>query len=809
MRNSFKTKILCTFTSVILVQGALAEEEPSKKGVILETVVVVAEKQSASIQEVPISISVLDSDFIKEWSIGDLNAASTFAPNVKIAEAGYFMLPRIRGFGTNQNNKAFESPAGVAIDGIPHSRLEYFNAALFDTNRIEIYRGPQGTNFGKNTTAGLVHILTNNPTSEYTGYIDAQNGQYNRRRYEGAFSGPLINDFVDFRIAALKEDRDGFIDNTAGESLSGAPNNSRGVEKDGVRLKLDFFNLWDSSLLLTIERFDSHHIGSGTELFDVADAFKEAVLRYDSNTDFTRGNGRNTINDADFRSISLQSYKAEWKKNLYDWRLTALAGFSDLRSRAALDTDGTPVPAIFATDSDRSPTKTFEFRAASPMIDGFFGVDSIFGWDLGESKLLAGAYYQNREIQGDGIGYKIGASYLDLFLAGFTDSPSSQVPGFLVDIISPLYPVPSTALNLLSPTGEYSEEASQHFDQEAEVKAVFTNFEWAFSDHWALEYGVRYDEEEKSASFSQVYSDKSSAQIILPLFGVNEYSAEKSRSESNVAQKVSLNFQPSDETGIFFHVARGYRSGGYNSYSFSGADDELMYEPEEAVDYGIDIKTTLLDGSMQLNLSFFRIVVKDFQVLVAVSSELGFGVGSSKVENAAKAQSQGMEFDVKWAPTQWLKLIGSIGVNDTEYLDFSNNFCFPDNKNTDGDEDSRCDATGKPFPLTPKYTGSLLSIISVPLSKGGLIGQFGAGFDYQSEQFTNISLDDRYKQSDVARWRASLGLTHLKQGWSLRIVGENLTNEKTVVRQGQVIQGAVIETTDAPRMIYGNIRYQF
>ena len=295
----------------------------------------------------------------------------------------------------------------------------------------------------------------------------------------------------------------------------------------------------------------------------------------------------------------------------------------------------------------------------------------------------------------------------------------------------------------------------------------------------------------------------------MPILGIEQYQHELSREENNVARKVSINYQPSDDIGIFLHVARGFRGGGYNAFSFRGSLDQLQYDSEEATDWGLDIKSTLFDGRMRLNLSLYEIKIDDFQVLVGVANERGFGVGSNKVENAAAARSRGVEGDLTFAVTRWLMMFATLGINDSEYLDFTNNQCFPDNPNTDGDGDPRCDATGKPFDLTPKYTGTLLGMVTLPLSRSGLTLQFGGGLDYQSEQFTTTSLDERYIQDAVTRWRATIGIGNPIQGWSFRLQGENLTNEVVTVRQGQILRGAVVEGLEAPRTVYGTFRYSF
>jgi iron complex outermembrane recepter protein len=161
---------------------------------VIEEIVVTAQKREQFVEDVPISMSVIDSKFIAEQGITDVREAALFVPNAKVEIAGFFAAPRVRGFSFNNNNKAFEPPAGLAVDGVPYTRIGYFQSALFDLERLEVLRGPQGTTFGKNTTAGLFSVVTRDPSPEYTGHVDVQLGEYDRHRAEGAIGGPLVRE---------------------------------------------------------------------------------------------------------------------------------------------------------------------------------------------------------------------------------------------------------------------------------------------------------------------------------------------------------------------------------------------------------------------------------------------------------------------------------------------------------------------------------------------------------------------------------------------------------------------------------------
>ncbi len=771
---------------------------PDYTGPVLDNIIVVAQKRAQSVQKVPISISTLDAEFIEDWAVNDINTATTYTPNVKVADAGYYIVPRIRGFGTNQNNKAFEPPAGVAIDGIPYTRLEYFTSALFDIERVEVLRGPQGTTFGKNTTAGLIHILSRNPSDEFEAFGEVQGGERERRRFEGAVGGPIIEDVAHFRIAALYENQGGFVRNSASDPGL-APTEMRGTERWGGRVKLHFPDIIGSDLKFTLEHSHFKATGAGIEIFDATPSVEEYIRRYDANSDFTRGNHVGTINAPDFREVDVTTATLDWRKDVADWSFVGIGGYAVLESEAALDIDGTPVPSIAGDDKDRSPTITAEVRVESPEFDGLFG---LLG---GHSNFLAGVNYQRREIIGGGIGYHFGAAVAELLVAGQADSPNTQIPDIVGDILEVAYPV-VPPLDELPGTSGYQETAIQDFDQIAQAYGFFGQLDWALDEQWGIQFGFRVSYEEKKASFNQYYA-QTGPNIILTAVGIEEYQTERTYDEAQFAPRLAVTYQLTPDIGIFVHWARGYRGGGFNAFAFRNNDEELSYTSETADDYGLDIKTQFFDGAARLNVSFFRLEVTDFQVLTGRQSDLGVGLGQSIVENAPKARSQGLEADFTWLPYEWLMLFSTLGYNDTEYVDFTFNGCLPDNPNVDGDEDRRCDVTGKPFPITPKLSGSMLAMATIPVSNTGLMLRIGGGFDYQTEQYTTFALDERYKQDTFFRWRLALGVEDAEGAWAFRVQGENLTDEKVTIRQGQVNRGYMIEGLEKPRTIFASFRY--
>ncbi|NKI18275.1 TonB-dependent receptor [Spongiibacter sp. KMU-166] len=765
-------------------------KNPQQKRVI-EEVIVSAQKRDEAIQDVPISMSVMDAKFMTEQGVTDLREALLYVPNVQVEQAGFFAAPRARGFTFNNNNKAFEPPLGFAVDGVPYTRIPYFLAATFDLKRIEVLRGPQGTTFGKNTTAGLIHIMTQDPGEEFEAALSVQGGEFERERYEASISMALPNDALRFRLAGFDDKRDGFVENTSDETIAKAQTNFRGHDRDGYRFKIMAPDLFGTQLKISWEEVNLTDIGTGFEIIRANEEVKGFLRTYDPNVDFEKGNYIASLDDRDGRSVHIETLTAELSGNMGEWGWVLVGGHSLLEQELALDTDFTPAPAIFGLGGDSSPTTTAEFRIISPDLDGFFGLNQLFGSDLGRTDFVAGVFWQKREINDSYFRFIFDMpAFLGLTsAAGGSDSAEA---GLLLSML------PNTG------EGDYVEDVTQNFNQSAESIAAFAEFKWHFAQDWTFQLGMRQGVETKEADWKQFYNQPQPA-VILPQAGLDEFEAERSQRDEQFQHKVSLNWQPADNLSFFIHRAEGVKGGGFNAFAFRNVEDELTFKPEYTTEWSLNAKTTWLDNTLKANVSLFRMDVEDFQVLSRDPERTNIGIGVTLVKNAADARSQGVEGDFTWLPNSWLTLIGTLGFNETEYIEFVDNECPPDRSS----EPNCGDASGKSFPFAPEWNNTLTAIVSLPVFSSDVLFNMSATVEQISEQFLDLDLDERKVQEGFERYKASVGFSNPVQGWSFKIIGENLTNEQTGIRQGDLFSGVFVEITEQPRLIYGQFNWEF
>ncbi|MGH7858982.1 MAG: TonB-dependent receptor, partial [Candidatus Binatia bacterium] len=672
-------------------EPAAVEPAQASSRRLIEEIIVTAQKRQQAAIDVPLSLSVIDDEFISQQGITDLQQLSVYVPNANIRLNPVFPDVRIRGFGTGVTNKAFEQSAGLAIDQIPYTRLSYFRGGLYDLERVEVLRGPQGTLYGKNTVAGLFNMIPKDPTDEYTGNLDLQLGELDRRRVEAAVGGPLVEDFLNFRVAGLLYERQGFVRNTTAAVAPAALDRLQGLESNGARVRLAFPNLLGSSLKLSYDRFDIDATGVGAEFKIVPQNTRPLFLRYDPNTDFEPDNYVASVDHPDGSRTKANTIAANWSYDVGEWGIDAVAGHSVLESIVDFDTDYSPAPAGVITSGDDNLQTTGELRLTSPPLSGLLGLGRLFGFDLGTSDLIAGVFYQQRLIRDSFLTLEVDPILLAEAVA-LQNGPALPVP-----------PPPAEG-------GIVREASTLRFNQTADAIAGFGQMNWSFLPKWTWQLGLRLQEETKQADWMRTY-DTPTAVTFQQVLMWQEFTAEREKSEFQVSPKVSLNYKPTDDVSLFARWSRGFKGGGFNEFATGPSDDELLFDQEKVDEWAIDAKTTLLDGAARLNISLFRMDLDDFQVLTSPPGAL-----TITVINAAKARAQGIESDLTWYPAEWLTIVGTLGLNDSEFLDFKTGTCSQDRENTDGDDDPRCDHTGQPLVRTPKWVSSWTTITTLPLS---------------------------------------------------------------------------------------------
>ncbi|MFK8030265.1 MAG: TonB-dependent receptor [Gammaproteobacteria bacterium] len=734
---------------------------PLSAAQVLEEVFVTAQKRTESLQDVPISITAVSGEEIVRSGLGNMDALQGRIPNFQISEAAVSTEIYIRGVGSSAND-GFEQSVGIFVDGVFGGRGRQFRAPFLDLERIEVLRGPQGVLLGKNTIAGAVNITTARPTSEFTGYI---NTRYNDALEEGAvavvMSGPLSED-TRARIAISGLKGDGYLINTVDKTAEQQREEfvARGT------LEHDFSDTLTARLKYEAGSFDTD--GSRFVINEVG-VFEDVFLSFDE--DFSQTNYRSSKGglggEAEFDKTktvnSVLNIDWEWDNHT----LTSVTGYSNFKFRRRLDSDFSAIPLLITeTLPEQFEQISQEFRLASD--------------PGGRFDYIAGLYWQTNR---------------------YDTLRQTRIDG---DTLAEL---------LLGPLGNALGGAArtttgrtfQKFDQEADSFAVFGELTWHVSDRLRAKAGLRYSDEEKSATQlvrletldGEVNTDPVSIQLTGLFFGFENHRFQGDRAESDVSPSLNLQFDLTDDMMIYGTWARGFKAGGFNAQERSDDIALFEFEEEQATTFELGFKGRFFGGAARINATAFQSTYDDLQV--SSFNGVTFVVG-----NAAQSESTGFEIDGAWALSDSVEIGGALATLDSTYTSFPNGPCFA------GDDSPECndvssagarDLSGESTPFNADYSGNLYVRGSIELEN-----EYAMTFD------ANWTFTDGYFYSadlDLADFEEAHGLVSIRVGvgpadgrWEFALLGQNLTEELTNGGYGSdipLLTGAHFSSSIAPR----------
>lgn len=683
--------------------------------------IVTAQKREQSLQDVPIAISAIGSEDLKANLVTDIFDLRAAVPSLEVrgvdppSQGSSFA---IRGLGTSVFNMGFEPTVGAFVDGVYRSRTGLVAGSdLLDIERIEVLKGPQGTLFGKNTTAGVVHIISKKPDlDEFEGEASLSYEENNRARLTGIVNVPLADNLAT-RWALTYGTGDGYIDNrTSGEEL-------HDVDRFSIRGQL----LWEPTEDLSIRLIGDY--SEVDELCCIPLRNQNDPNSRATNLMLAESIGSTIIDPADLDGLVVAnnvepklevedlgvSVEIDW--NIGDLTLSSVTGYRNYEDENFKDNGFTGVD-ILLSQQNLPEVQLFsqELRLAGNAESVAGGLD----W-------LVGLYYADEDIE-----------RTNEFIWG------SQVGAF------PFGNVPGRAF-LAS------------FEHNAETIAAFAHGTLRFNDRWSITAGVRYSSDEKEASS---INDQPQA---LPLPIVYDFTAETDDSEPSGT--ISLQYDINDEVMTFLKYSRGFKSGGISlNRDASGAQFTLSSGPpsflcppeatepappglcgflqtdptfkEETADhFELGLKSTLADGSVTLNASVFLTQIDDLQLQNLRPD------GTFDVINVSGAESLGAEVESTWSATDYLSFNASVQYLDATFdsdvgvIDMS----FPDPSNEE-------------LPFSSEWTGAIGATWDQPVGGGDLDFFANVNLFVRSDQFVSTLPRDDLKQAGYGIFNARTGL---------------------------------------------------
>lgn len=695
-------------------------------------IVVTARRREERAQDVPIALSVIGSETLEKTGDFTLGQVQQLVPSLQI----FSFNPRntninIRGLGSNValTNDGLENGVGIYIDNIYYGRVGQSQFDLVDLDRIEVLRGPQGTLFGKNTTAGAINITTRAPswTTEFAG--EATLGNYGYHQVRGSLSGPIVADKLAYRLSIADTHRDGFLTNvTTGRRAQDYDNfTARGqllITPDpalSIRLIGDYSRQKQNFVLGIFADYFGRY-DSGTA---IANNFRDRVARANYTPLPVDPFARRGESDSRYQS-NMESYGASAQ---VDWdagsaALTSITAYRWWDWNPANDGDNTRLPVVTkAQQANRQRQFSQEVRLAST---GRNTVDYVVG-----------AYYFWQIVRGYGA-TAYGPSAPNWFL-----------------------PTVPAAIGNAALSGF---EANSTSTPQTKSLAAFGQATWNASDALHLTLGLRYTHESKDGRFRQ-FPVAGTDLSTLPAGAAAAVRAIRNQfnpqldfttglKDDSLSGLATLSYRVAPDALVYASYSRGSKSGGLNLTALpSGVDPNVRPETVDA--YEVGLKSQWLDRKLTLNFAGFWTEVADYQT--GITEQLANTVTFRQyIANIPSVRSRGVEGDLAWTPVRRTAFNASFSYTDATYRDYRNAPQAPERLDRGGIQD----LSGQPLAGIPKFTYTLGADRAEPVAQwqGRGIELYGhADYSHRSSFNTSAS-NSRYGQI------AGYGILNLRIG---------------------------------------------
>jgi len=742
-----------TLSSTFLSSTIFAQDaEPY----ILDELIVTAQKRHESVQDIPISVSAYSDEQLKSLGIYETGDLGQFVPGLEIGNSsgeGSQLIFFLRGAGLNDFNTNNSGPVGLYSDEVYVSSPALSPFQLFDAERIEVLKGPQGTIYGRNTTGGAIKFITKKPTRETKIEGGWRIGNFGSSTVEGSVSGALT-DTVSARVAVTKDDSDGFGTNLVDGS------DVNGIDTGAYRGLLLIEPNDDLSILLNVHGANVDSLGSsfnplGTLDPDTGEVCSDEriaanqcvdVLGYRSPDNELDGN----YNEVDNIRLRTTGAYAEINYEFNDLTFTSVTAFDELERFLPEESDGSPNGVFSINFGVDSETFSQELRIA--------GSTSKVDW-------LAGAFYLEEDIEQN--------QTVDLFrtfrqFTGGQPDPSGSVTGAPI-----LF---ARALN----------------NQHLETFAVYGQGTYHLNEKLALTFGGRYTDESRTFDATAQFEEPG---VIIPAY---DFSGLETSSDA-FSYRAAVEYKVSSSSLIYGSVSRGFKSGGFNG-GFLDLDLDLArrqldpYDPEFLTAYEIGAKSDFLDSRLRVNAAVFFNDFRDLQVFSQINSgDLPLLV----LDNASDAESSGVEIDIAAILFEGLTLSMNAAFIDSELQNFVS-------------EDTGANFSGNRIAQTPETSISAILAYERGLSSGGKL-HAQASFAYKDDLFFTTENNPLVGQDAYTITNARLGYILPSETWSFTAFINNVADEryKTNVSDIRDITASYVNTFGLPRTYGVEVSFNF
>ena len=784
-------------TAIILLLSIFAG---SVNAQVLEEIIVTAQKREQNIQDVGIAITAFSGEQMRQLGYTNAQQITALAPGVHIVqpngEANYALA--IRGAANSDFVANQESPVSLYVDEVYISQMSGAGFMLFDMERVEILRGPQGTLYGRNATGGLAHFVTNKPEQEFGGYGQVTVGEYDQVKFQGAVNGALTEG-LSARLSVSTHHNSGYVENRVD------PDNDLNNANDYAgRVQLLFEPSEDFSLLLNT-RYSLQEIRTGFfenvsgSLDEVGNGVKEDnCALYTNFNGYCDDDGDNFAGDYD--KLGHNDLETWGVSGTLKWEL------GDTLLTVVLDRQG--VERDYIEDSDASPLPDFNFFLATDAEQ--WSSEIRLDGETEKVRWVAGFYYLDIDIA-DANGAEIPGLGADpsglggnpIGIQNFVDFGFNEVSAFV-------------AAGLFGAADGAYIGIDNPYRQQKDSWSLFGQVEYELSEQFTVIGGFRWIDEQVDFHYDSnvvLFPNDGSVErngnpnILLPtgvfieLLGYpplerTDYTGDYN--EGLWSAKVELDWRPNDNLLAYASWNRGVKGGGFNaplnpllvlaqpedvSSSQDEFDAQYSFGEEELNAFEIGFKSTLMDGLARLNASAYYNDYKDFQAFTIVSL-------ATNVVSAPDAESIGFETELFLTPAEGLDVAFGLSYNDI-------NVTLADGSKTTSIQSPKWNVNGLVRYEWPAFNGGSMTI------QGDI--------HYRSKHYHSVTRADAVTQDGYHIANARLSYTSADGKWEAAVFAENITDENYVVQSFDIaaVLGWIEEYYGRPRWVGGSVSYHF
>ncbi len=794
--------ILCGACALLFVNPAATfaqtGDSPTLAGI--EEIVVTARKRDETLQEAPVVANIFGEEDINRYNILSMEDLSQFTPGLTIGStvANQGPVVTLRGVQTPPANLSADQSVSFVFDNVPVASSTVARFGQIDMRQMEVLKGPQSLFFGKNTTAGLLNFVSNDPGDDFefsakTGYESEAEQVY----AQAIVSGP-ISETLKGRLVVRYSDMEGWLDKSAAPSTTF--DNSGNVDSANDVFVPPFVGYAPGS---TNDKgpVDEYNFVRGTLVWDPSDRLNvRAKLSYaDQENDANVGNLQLSNCDAGTAALIVAS------GNIADVPGGSLMDPAHLVLYSPMDdcqVDGRAPhhqPSQAAADALLGSGATPENAGTSDLMLGSLEVN----YDINDRLTLtsvSGLFDAGNEYIAafnPGAGSGLHAAWLDaqhesltqeLRITSINDGRLNYMAGVFFETaeLTSVLPVYFPPLGLVTPYRPYRTVDTDSW-------SAFAQLEWDLSENLNLSVGGRYTEETKE--FTTVID------------GVPAPPQPNGKREfDHFSPEVTLTWQPEHHLNFFASYKDGFKPGGYNTtfipFGTNLADSrvDLSYDDESADGFEFGAKTQWLDDRLQLNAAYYNYTFVDLQSVI-----FNPAAAALSIVNAGELVTQGIELDVVYLPAsiEGLALTASMAWNDAEFEDFSF-ACYSGQTAAEGcvtldaglpTQRGVQDLAGKPPVNAPEVQANFGAVYEFALSSGYRV-ELNVSAAYSDEFYTEQEHSPRSIQDSYWLLNAGLALHSPDDRWTLSASGRNLNDEHVCTVTGQMTNSIAMPATD-------------